>query len=266
MRVVVFALWLLGIAAPARAAAPTAWQTWERCELAKDSYFDGDSFHVQHGGRDTIVRLYFVDAPETDASYGGLVSEQAQWFKVSPGTVLRGGALARAFTAKFLAGGFRVRTRLQQAPGASRSQRFYGIVEAKGRRLDTALIGAGFARVNGQIADFPDAASGRQTVLTLRQLEGQAAKARRGVWAFANGSKQRLGDAVRPSSAGEQTLSRTNVNTATAAELEALPGVGPKTAHAMIRARPIKNLEALDAIPGFGPKTIEALQGLIRFE
>jgi competence protein ComEA len=63
-----------------------------------------------------------------------------------------------------------------------------------------------------------------------------------------------------------ETLSRVNINAASAEELEALPGIGPKTAQVMIRARPIKNLEALDAIPGFGPKTIEALRGLIRFE
>jgi DNA uptake protein ComE-like DNA-binding protein len=259
-------LLLLLLAPMVRGAEFPHWESWDRCELVADQYFDGDSFHVRHQGVVTIVRLYFVDAPESDDGYGSLVSEQAAWFKVSQSTVVRAGDLAKAFAEKFLAGGFRVRTRLQHAPGASRSQRFYGIVEAKGRRLDAALIEAGLARVSGEVADFPDAASGQQTVLTLRQFEAQAAQARRGVWAFANGAKERLGDAVRPRSVAAQAQSRTNVNTATMAELEALPGIGPKTAEVLIRARPIKDFEALDAIPGFGPKKIEALRGLIRFE
>ena len=59
---------------------------------------------------------------------------------------------------------------------------------------------------------------------------------------------------------------RINVNTATAAELASLPGIGPKTAEQFIRARPIKDIAALDAIPGIGPKKLEALRDLVAFE
>jgi competence ComEA-like helix-hairpin-helix protein len=53
-----------------------------------------------------------------------------------------------------------------------------------------------------------------------------------------------------------------NLNTANQAELEALPGIGEKTAQAIIEAReskPFESLEDLDAIPGIGPKTLEKL-------
>jgi competence ComEA-like helix-hairpin-helix protein len=259
---------LLSIAAQGKESG--AWQVWEGCRVEADQYFDGDSFQVRHGRQVTIIRLYFVDTPETYDGYASLVAAQAAHFLVSPATVLRGGEKAKEFTAKFLAGGFRVITRLQLAPGASRSQRFYGIVEAKGRRLDRVLVEEGLARVSSEIGEYPDAASGQRMMLELRRAEQRAAKERRGVWRDANGSKARMGDEIEArflNRAGAvATLSRVNLNTATAGELATLPGIGAKTAEQLIRARPIKNLEALDAVPGIGPKKIEALRDLIRFE
>lgn len=261
-------LWLCG--AFPRSAVADDWQLWEPCELIADQYFDGDSFHVRRGSTVAIIRLYFVDAPETSASYENLLNDQAEWFRVGPGSVLRAGERAKDFTAKFLAGPFRVRTRLEAAPGASRSQRYYGIVERHGRRLDAALVQAGLARVSGVIADYPDAARSREHVLELRRMELEAAKARQGVWAFSHGSSERLSDATRPrlgaNAGGARDAKRTNVNTATVVELMALPGIGEKTAKRIMRARPIRHLDALDAIQGIGPKKIEALRDLIRFE
>lgn len=56
-----------------------------------------------------------------------------------------------------------------------------------------------------------------------------------------------------------------NINKAAASTLEKLPGIGPKTAAAIIAARPIKDFAALDKVPGIGPKTIEALRELVSF-
>ncbi len=47
---------------------------------------------------------------------------------------------------------------------------------------------------------------------------------------------------------------RVDLNTATAAELDALPGVGRKRAHAIIAKRPYKRVTELLRIKGFGPK------------
>ena len=57
-----------------------------------------------------------------------------------------------------------------------------------------------------------------------------------------------------------------NVNTATAAQLEALPGIGPQRAADIIAHRPYATLDDLDAVPGIGPATLEQLRGLITIE
>ncbi|MBP7963631.1 MAG: ComEA family DNA-binding protein [Caldilineaceae bacterium] len=57
---------------------------------------------------------------------------------------------------------------------------------------------------------------------------------------------------------------RININTASAAELETLPGVGPSRAQAIIDNRPFASVEDLERVPGIGPKTLESLIDLIR--
>ncbi len=58
-----------------------------------------------------------------------------------------------------------------------------------------------------------------------------------------------------------------DVNVATAAELETLPGVGPATATAIIAERerngPFLDVDDLDRVPGIGPAKLEALRGLV---
>jgi competence protein ComEA len=58
-----------------------------------------------------------------------------------------------------------------------------------------------------------------------------------------------------------------DLNTATAEQLDALPGVGPVTAQKIIAYRqthgPFTSLAALDAIPGIGPARIASLRGLV---
>ncbi len=282
-----FPLLLLLFLAPALAAESGVWEIWDDCRLETgNKYFDGDSFHVSHGSERAILRLYFVDAPEIEASYGGRVAEQATYFHVTSAEVVTAGRTAKEFTEQFLAGPFRVITRRQVAPGASRGERYYAIVESNGRRLDAALIEAGLARVSGEIADYPAAAAGQKAVQELRLGEQKAANARRGLWVNKSGRVEQatvqVGDAVKARlgklvdmavgavvtrvAGTKESDTRVNLNTGTMAELEALPGIGPKTAEIIIQARPIKNLEALGAVRGIGPKKIEALRDLVRFE
>jgi DNA uptake protein ComE-like DNA-binding protein len=252
--------------------APLAWEQWDGCTLEADRYFDGDSFQVKHRGAVHVLRLYFVDAPETDAGYGQRVGEQAAYFGVKPEEVLRGGAAAKEFTAKFLGQPFRVITRRQGAPGASRSERYYAIVERDGWRLDAALVQAGLARATSEVADFPDAAAGQQRALQLRSLEQKAAQERQGLWEKSQRTdrQETLVEKLTPrflKPAGSLPAPRkVNLNTATQLDLEALPGIGPKTAGAIIRARPIRSFEQFDTVPGIGPKKIEALRNLVSFE
>ena len=66
----------------------------------------------------------------------------------------------------------------------------------------------------------------------------------------------------------EPSLDLVNINAATQEELETLPGIGPKTAIAIIKARESQifaNLEDLDQVPGIGPKTLETIGDRIKF-
>ena len=59
-----------------------------------------------------------------------------------------------------------------------------------------------------------------------------------------------------------------NINQATQEELEALPGIGPKIAIAIMDARETQaftTLEDLDQVPGIGPKTLETIRDRITF-
>jgi endonuclease YncB( thermonuclease family) len=249
-----------------------AWEKWERCTFLPDHYFDGDSFQVKHGGGVQVLRLYSADAPETDSGYAARVAEQAAYFGVSTTEVLRGGAAAKEFTERFLSVPFRVITRRKVAPGASRSARYYAIVERDGIRLDTALIQAGLARATTEAADYPDAEAARAGLAQLRSIEQKAAFDRKGLWAHSQRTDRRptLTERLKPllqlRPGALPAARKVNLNSAPSSDLEALPGIGPKTAAAIIRARPLRDFAALDAVPGIGPKKIEALRDLVSFE
>ncbi len=50
-------------------------------------------------------------------------------------------------------------------------------------------------------------------------------------------------------------MSAMNVNTATEAQIAAIPGIGPKLAAAIVKARPFKNsAELIKKVKGIGPK------------
>jgi competence protein ComEA len=57
---------------------------------------------------------------------------------------------------------------------------------------------------------------------------------------------------------------RVNINTATAAELEKLPGIGPSRAQAIVRDREqnglFRRVDDLARVSGIGPKTVESLR------
>lgn len=67
--------------------------------------------------------------------------------------------------------------------------------------------------------------------------------------------------------AGTQAVGPVNVNSASAAELEALPGVGPATAAAIVQDRdengPFASVDDLDRVAGIGPAKLAALRDLV---
>lgn len=84
--------------------------------------------------------------------------------------------------------------------------------------------------------------------------------------ATASGSSAKPGKSTpRPLAAGRS--GRIDLNRATAGELEALPGIGPAKAAALIRWRErygrFRKLEDVLAVPGIGPATLERLRPLV---
>lgn len=61
-----------------------------------------------------------------------------------------------------------------------------------------------------------------------------------------------------------------DVNTATAAQLELLPGIGPSRAAAIIESRqsigPFRTVEDLARVHGIGPATVEGVRPYVRIE
>lgn len=78
-----------------------------------------------------------------------------------------------------------------------------------------------------------------------------------------------VGDAVTGDAVVEATIPAgpVNVNTATADQLDVLPGVGPTTAAAIVAHReqhgPFQSVEQLGDVHGIGPAKLEALRGLV---
>lgn len=70
-----------------------------------------------------------------------------------------------------------------------------------------------------------------------------------------------------PTATGAAAPVVVDVNSATVAELESLPGVGPATALAIVSERdgngPFVDVADLDRVPGIGPAKIEALRDLV---
>ena len=77
-----------------------------------------------------------------------------------------------------------------------------------------------------------------------------------------------LGEVVSQGSGGASSGGLLNLNSATAAELEALPGVGPVIAQAIVTWREehgrFNAVEELQEISGIGPKTFQKLSPMVR--
>ncbi len=187
---------LLG-ATPSEAAVSGKWEKFEDCVLA-EGYMDGDSFHVRANNKDIIIRLYFVDTPETNQEFENRNADQAAYFGISETQVVPLGQKGKKFTQKTLSGKkFTVWTRWEDAKGSSQQQRFFGIVQVGKSDLGELLVGEGLARVYGGSTVLPNGTSIDAQFDRLRQLERRAKAKRLGGWA----KKKKMKDGVEVAAA-----------------------------------------------------------------
>lgn len=263
---------------------------------------DGDSFHVQAAGKEYLVRLYFVDAAETDMSFPERIKEQAKYFRVTKEQAVAAGEVARKFTTEKLSHPFTVRTCMQGAMGRSNMPRIYGFVETTEGDLAELLVANGLARVHGSTATPLGLNSQRLEWQKLQRLESEAKTQKVGAWGAAAGrlgvrlSKpppksgadsfdaffhpERLASmsAVPPAIAVATPIPKTaalpidptpgaarlDVNAASLTELLAIPGVGPVTAQRIMEGRPFKSADDLRDLKGIGEKKFGKLRPFFR--
>jgi competence protein ComEA len=120
-----------------------------------------------------------------------------------------------------------------------------------GSRIDDAIAAAGGATAKAQLAAVNLAApvaDGEQVVVPARGAAGNAAGA-------------------APAAAGSSPTAPLDLNTATAEQLDALPGIGPVTAQKILDYRQahgaFHSVAELEGVPGIGAGRLAQLKGLV---
>ncbi len=178
-----FVVLVLGCVSPSRGASDRKeWLHLTDCQYVEQTYNDGDSFHVQCGEHEFVLRLYFVDAPEATLRYPERTREQSEYFGVTLDETLRAGRQATLVVRQRLQTPFAVWTRWASAGGRTKTPRYYGFVEVEGQSLAELLVREGLARMKGVTATGPTGES-RVVRKTLETLERTAKTHKRGIWA-----------------------------------------------------------------------------------
>src|SRR5438034_3024059 len=159
------------------------WIVLENCRLIVNPANDGDSFHVSVGEKEYLFRLYSVDAAETDAVNPARLVEQAKYFAITVPQAIEVGQAAKEFTREKLSEPFTIFTRMSDAMGRSKLERFYAFVQNKEGDLGEQLVRNGLARNYGFKAVPPGLRNSRLEVEKLEQFEDEAKQERIGGWA-----------------------------------------------------------------------------------
>jgi DNA uptake protein ComE-like DNA-binding protein len=267
-------IWIALLLPIEKAGASGDWVTLENCRLIPNPANDGDSFHVVAAGKEYLFRLYFVDAPETDAANPARLIEQAKHFGISVPQVIEVGEIAREFTRDKLAEPLTVFTRMSNAMGRSKLERFYAFVQTKDGDLEEQLVAKGLARIYGRSVTPPGASSYSAAAQKLQELEDQA---KRQTWRLAANIGGSSAPTASPATIPSRSISVSNtappaalpqstsknerlfpakfdINTATEKELRLIPGIGPVMAHRIIDARPFRSADDLKKVNGIGDK------------
>lgn len=257
-RIVVW-LWLFF---PVVAFAQQGWEKFSPARIVESDSNDGDSFVVEFerdGKIDRhVLRLYFVDAPETSVGSDAdrrRVLEQMRYFGVeNPTQVLELGKQAEEFALGLMAEPFIVHTAFANAMGRSASPRYYSMIElADGTDLAARLVAEGHARPRGVGRALPDETPSAEYAAYLADLESSAMLARKGSWALADAAKiaemraaeRREARELREVFGESSEPVAVNPNTASMEELQRVPGIGEMLADRIIMQRPFDGPEHL---------------------
>ena len=262
---------------------------YKPCTYVDAARNDGDSFRVRlPSGQEVTARLYQVDTIETsihDTTMARRLRAQRRYFGISDyGETPRDsiekaielGEAATTFTREKLTDPFTLWTSHADARGGG--NRIYVFIEtAQGHSMADLLVKAGLARAYGVYRQTPHGISQSESIERMQDLELFAAAGQRGVWAYTDWDAlpaerqaermelEELRAAMRP---GPKitAASPININEATAASLEQLPGIGPALAARIIeqrRRQPFLDIADLQRVSGIGSKTCEALEPLV---
>ena len=248
--------------------------------LVKDPYNDGDSFHVLAKDKQLLIRLYFVDCPETSAHSkvdAQRVKEQTRYFGLSNAAdTVRFGQEAKKFTEDLLSTPFTLYTAYATAPGRSAKQRIYAfVITSTGNDLARLLVAHGYARVHGLGRKTPGGVTRDETKQRLRDLEISAMLKRNGIWAKSvpdrivqlraeqRQDEKELKNIQDQAAQSEQSREPINLNKASKEELELIKGIGPVLAERILEARPYKTVDELLKIKGIGKKNFEIIRGYL---
>jgi competence ComEA-like helix-hairpin-helix protein len=259
------------------AAAAGDLEKFTAVRLVENPFNDGDSFVVEAGNRRLHLRLYFVDCPESVATTDAdakRVREQARYFGITDTRkVFEYGRAAKQFTAAALAEPFTIYTAFAGAMGRSPGGRVYAFVFThNGQDLAHLLVSNGLARAYGAKRAGPNGETSQAIAKALQQLELDAMHARRGAWAASDPKEierlralqraddQELKEILRESAGKDVAPASVDLNTATTSELQAISGIGPKLAAAIIAGRPYRKVEDVLRVSGMGPKLFERVK------